>query len=458
MRKKNIISLVLLVILGASVFTFISFSKKKGNDEELLTSLLPRKNSLAYSSEWPVVKNNAEILMAKVTKDPTDKKSLLELTALYIQEGRNTGNFSYYNNAALKCIDAVLKVENENFEALSFKSSILLSQHHFEGGLALAEKARQLYPQNAFVYGLLIDGNIEMGNYETALAAAEKMISIRPDIRSYSRIAYLREIFGDIPGAIEAMKLAVDAGSTGDENTEWCRVQLGMLYEKTGKILEAKMQYTIAETNRNNYPYALAGLARIAIEEMKFEEAKMLYLKADSIIPDHMFKEGLAEVYTITGEEIKSKEIAHDILEYVTELSSVSNTKNDEGQNEDHEMAHACMGVGDYSRALKFAMKEYNRRPLNIEVNETVAIILLQLGEPGKAVSYITRALKTDCKNPELLSHAALIYAEAGDTINARRYYQEAFKNKPVLSKTLQLEINAKMKEIGLAHQSHLNM
>lgn len=457
MRKKNIISLVLLVILGASVFTFISFSKKKGNDEQLLTSLLPRKNSLAYSSEWPVVKNNAEILMAKVTKDPTDKKSLLELTALYIQEGRNTGNFSYYNNAALKCIDAVLKVENENFEALSFKSSILLSQHHFEAGLALAEKARQLYPQNAFVYGLLIDGNIEMGNYETALAAAEKMISIRPDIRSYSRIAYLREIFGDIPGAIEAMKLAVDAGSTGDENTEWCRVQLGMLYEKTGKILEAKMQYTIAETNRNNYPYALAGLARIAIEEMKFEEAKMLYLKADSIIPDHMFKEGLAEVYTITGEELKSKEIAHDILEYVSELSSASNTKNDEGQNEDHEMAHACMGVGDYSRAFKFAMKEYNRRPLNIEVNETVAIILLQLGEPGKAVSYITRALKTDCKNPELLSHAALIYAEAGDTINARRYYQEAFKNKPVLSKTLQLEINAKMKEIGLAHQSHLN-
>ena len=83
------------------------------------------------------------------------------------------------------------------------------------------------------------------------------MISIRPDIRSYSRIAYLREIHGDIPGAIEAMKMAVDAGAPGDENTEWCRVQLGKLYEKTGKIKEAEMHYAIALNNRQNYPYAL---------------------------------------------------------------------------------------------------------------------------------------------------------------------------------------------------------
>ncbi len=42
-----------------------------------------------------------------------------------------------------------------------------------------------------------------------------RMVSIRPDIRSYSRISYLREIHGDIPGAIEAMELAVEAGAPG---------------------------------------------------------------------------------------------------------------------------------------------------------------------------------------------------------------------------------------------------
>ena len=45
------------------------------------------------------------------------------------------------------------------------------------------------------------------------------------------------------------------------------------------------------------------------------------------------------------------------------------------GQNEDHEMAHAYMGVDDYDKALEYAMEEYNRRPANIEVNETIAIV-----------------------------------------------------------------------------------
>jgi hypothetical protein len=45
-----------------------------------------------------------------------------------------------------------------------------------------------------------------------------------------------------------------------DENTEWCRVQLSQCL-KTGKISEAKMHHTISTGNRQNYPYALAGLA-----------------------------------------------------------------------------------------------------------------------------------------------------------------------------------------------------
>jgi len=66
---------------------------------------------------------------------------------------------------------------------------------------------------------------VEMGNYTAAVENSDKMVSIRPDIRSYSRISYLREIYGDYPGSIEAMKMAVGAAYR-DEATEWSRVQL----------------------------------------------------------------------------------------------------------------------------------------------------------------------------------------------------------------------------------------
>src|SRR5215203_340540 len=133
----------------------------------------------------------------------------------------------------MKYINDVLIKEPENLEALTLKALLLVSQHHFAEGLAVAERARQISPYYAFLHGILIDGYVEMGNYEAAVESAENMISLRPDIRSYSRISYLREIHGDYPGAIEAMKLAVDAGGFGDEPTCWTRVQLARLYENT---------------------------------------------------------------------------------------------------------------------------------------------------------------------------------------------------------------------------------
>jgi tetratricopeptide (TPR) repeat protein len=447
--KKKILYLLLFVI-AALAFMVMRFTKTGKAPDTVYSNILPRTASLAYAAEWAVVKNNAAVLINKIRQNPGDVKSLMVLTALYIQEARNTGNFNYYNAAALKCIDAVLKKDPDNFEALTFKATILLSQHRFAEGLAIASQAQQRYPLNAYVYGLMIDGHVELGHYQQALEAADKMVSIRPDIRSYSRIAYLREIYGDIPGAIEAMQLAIDAGAPGDENTEWCRVQLGKLYEKTGQLTRANMQYAIAVDNRPGYPYALAGLARIAVAEKKYGQALGLYQRADSLIPDHTFKEGMAEVYRLMGEPEKAQHEAAAILKYMLQFSSGNQMAAHTGQNEDHELAHAYMGVGNYSKALEMALAEYHRRPANIEVNETVAMVYYHKGNYAQALPYITTALQTHCSNPELLCHAGLIYAKTGAPDKAREYLQHALKNHPLLPAQVEEESRAAME--GLAH------
>jgi tetratricopeptide (TPR) repeat protein len=429
--KKKYIAFVLIPLFTCA-FVIVWVAKGIRENKTIYSELLPRKVALTYTAEWANVKSNAATLTKKLKQNPYDVKSLMLLSALYIQEARVTGQFNYYNGAAMKCINTVLEKDPSHFEALTFKATILLSQHRFADGLAIAGQAQQLYPMNAYVYGLIIDGNVELGNYQAALDAADKMVSIRPDIRSYARIAYLRELHGDIPGAIEAMQLAVDAGASGDENTEWCRVQLGKLHSQTGQLTTAKMHYTIAAGNRPNYPYALAGLAGIAAAEKKYTRALDLYQRADSLLPDHTFKEGIAEVYYLTGQQQKAKLMAMEILKDIQT-----------GQNEDHEMAHALMGVEDYDKALQMALKEYNRRPANIEVNETVALVYYRKGSYTKALPYIETALKTNCKNPELLCHAGLIYARTGNSGKAKTLLQQALVNNPLLPAELEKESKA---------------
>ncbi len=62
------------------------------------------------------------------------------------------------------------------------------------------------------------------------------MLSIRPDLRSYSRAAYLREINGDIDGAVDALLKAANAGVAGQENRSWVLFNLGKLLTDQGKL------------------------------------------------------------------------------------------------------------------------------------------------------------------------------------------------------------------------------
>ena len=75
-----------------------------------------------------------------------------------------------------------------------------------------------------------------------------------------------------------------------------------------------------------------------------------------------------------------------------------------------------------------------------IAVNETVAVVYYGNGEYAKALPFIEAAMKTNCKNPELLCHAGLIYAKTGNKEKARTLLNEALKNNPIIPMALKDE------------------
>jgi tetratricopeptide (TPR) repeat protein len=425
------ISLVAMTLVIATIYNGFTTRENKVDD------LLERKAGLPETNEWILRRDYATTLRSKIKKDPTDTKSILALTTLFIQEARTTGNYMYYDRAALKCVNKVLTLDSLNFEALTFKALIYLSQHHFSDGLALAEKAQKLNPFNAFIYGLLVDGNVEMGQYDAAVANADRMVSVRPDIRSYARISYLREIHGDYQGAIEAMKMAVDAGGQGDETTEWSRIQLGRLYEHTGDLKSAEMHYTIAVDERPGYAYAWAGLARVAAAGKCYSKAIDYYRKADSMINDHSIKEELAEIYRLTGKKETADSLTGVVINELSKDEQSSLNNDNIGHYADRELAYAYLKVNNCDKALEHALMEYNRRPANIDVNETVAWMYYCKKQYAEALPYLRVALKTQSKNPVLLCRAGLIYASTGNRNEAKALLQLALVKDPNIEAAL---------------------
>ncbi|MEO8765513.1 MAG: tetratricopeptide repeat protein [Ginsengibacter sp.] len=448
MKKKLVYILLTGTFFTVSAFVVLRYNIHQSQIKKATYPLVERKDVPAGSVEWQGTKKIAEQLINKLEATPRDTKAAIALSGLYIQEARITGNYMYYDAAAMKYLNNILANEPENFEALTLQSLVYMSQHHFADGLAIAEKAKKINPYNALIYGILVDGNVEMGNYKTAVENSDKMDSIRPDIRSYARISYLREIHGDYPGAIEAMKLAVSAGGAGDEPTEWTRIQLARLYENTGDLKSAEMHYTIALNERPGYAFATAGLGHIAMADKNYAKAISLYTQAAAGLNDYAIQEQLSLLYKLNGNTKKADSLLQTIIDGMNIDGKKGEQDESIGHYADRELAYAYLLKNDYDNALKHALIEYNRRPENIDVNETVAWVYYKIKDYDKALPYLKESLKTNCKNPQLLCNAGLIYAKTNQKELAKLTLQEALKNNPNIDPELKTESENTLKTL----------
>ncbi len=439
MKKRYLTAILPAFFIIAVSFVVIKYKTKQYEEKNAVYTLLPRMNN-SNNAEWMAAKKNVDKLIEKLKVNPDDSRAALALANAYITESRISGNLAYYDKAAFKTIDMLITKQPGNYEALMLKSLLQLSQHHFAEGLQTAKQAVSIDSNSAFVYGLLVDANVEMGNYNDAVNAADKMVSIRPDLRSYSRIAYLREIYGDYAGAVNAMKTAVQAGIPAEESTEWCRVQLGRLYENMGEIEKARFQYNLSLAARPGYAYAFAGLGRLASFEKKYDSSVYYYEQAAGLINDLGIKEDLAGACNNAGLTVKANKMNKDLIDEMGKSVKSLTDNPDMGHYADKEQAYVYISNSNFDKALEHAMAEYQRRPKNIEVNELMAWVYYKRNEPRKALPYIDAAFVTNSMNPVLLCTAGLVYIKTGNAEKGKNLIKLGLKNNPVIPEDIKKE------------------
>ncbi len=346
-----------------------------------------------------------------VAASPESPRALVTLASAYQIRVRETADPALYVKADALLQRALALAPSDADVALGL-GSLANSRHDFTAGLDWGRRAVQVAPTRAAAWGVLTDALVELGRYDEAVTAAQRMVDLHPDVTSFSRVSYLRELHGDLDGAIEAMRRAVTAGVEG-EGTAWSQVQLGHLLFAKGDLAGALAEYDGAKHRIDGYVYASAGQARVKAARGDLAGAAALYESAAAALPLPEFVIALGDTYARMGDKTRAEQ-QFALVRAMTALFAANGVRTDVDLalfDADH--------MTDLAGALRAARAEYAVRQ-SVHVADTLAWAEYRSGLLDDALRHSREALRLGSQDPLMLYRAGVIAEAGGETDRAR--------------------------------------
>ena len=372
----------------AAIWYFARFDREPSVDSG--AALFPRDFDPPLSS-----KTEMEIaaLEESIRQNPPNAAAATRLGQAYLQKARATIDPMYLNRAEA-LFKRALELDSRDFQAIVGLGSICLSRHEFRDAITWGERGLAINPWSSELYGILGDANVELGDYSRAVQFFQKMVDLKPQLSSYSRVSYLRELHGDLPGAIDAMRMAVSAGGPQRENTAWARVHLGNLLINSRDYGSAQREYEAALTDFPNYSHAFAGLGNLRIAQGRERDALDLY--------------------------IANREYA-----LIQEIERFNRANGKDTEPEIILFAADHADQTEIGEVLASARRQFERQP-NVKMADALAWCLYKAHQSGSAKTAVQQALALGTADPLMLYHAGMIHLSLGEREKARAYLTRA--------------------------------
>lgn len=361
-----------------------------------------------------------------IQRNPSDAMAYYRLGDTYIQKARESGDITYFNLAE-QALKKALGISPNLSGASRHLAYAFYFRHAFKKAAVQAANAIDLNPTDSHAYGVLGDAYLEVGKYDQAQEAYQRMIQIQGDLYSYSRLSGLKSLRGDPKGAIEDLEVAIQAGKENgrpNESIAWAEWQLGVEHFALGIVKQAEAQHLMALKTYPDYYRALAGLAQVRSAQKRYQEAIDLYQKAIAIIPLPEYATALGDVYKKVGRTEEAKK-QYDLVEYIGYL----NTLNRVLYNRELAYFYADHDI-KIKESLDLAKKELEVRR-DIYGYDVLAWAFYKNGKPQEALAVIAEALKLGTKNARLFFHAGMIYRVLGNDEKAKEYLSRTLATNP---------------------------
>ena len=407
---------LVLVLLAGSAGLWLW--KSRGQASEATRSQPPLVATTSFT-EWRLRAAERQLPLR-----PKDPDAYAEMAAAYMEKARETGDGALYGRAEAACQKA-LQLAPHNYAALRLFSWVYSGQHRFREALSAARRALERDSKDPLNYGTLGDALLELGEYREGAGAIQKMVDLRPDVSSYTRAAYVRELFGDIEGAIDIMGRAVRAASSRDhEHSAWCRVQLGHLFFNAGRLADAEAQYQAALQIFPSYHFAFTGLGRVRAAQQDFEEAIRFLQKSVDLVPTYEAVFGLADLYSHLKRPAETSR-QFELLETIEKINQANGVRPE---------AQLAMFYADHGVKLTEALsivRQQARERRDIRTLDALAWVLFKNGKAQEALRASQQALRLGTKEPLMLYHHGMIALELGQHKKATESLEQALAANP---------------------------
>ena len=354
-----------------------------------------------------------EEMTARIGARPKDGAAVVRLAdaLIRLQRVNNDGRAVITAEERLR---AFLKDNPEHYEAQRMLAAVLLSQHRFGDAIAQANKVSARDPRDAWNYGAIGDGYLELGDYDRAFAAYDRMGQLQPGPPAYARTSHALEIKGDLAGALEYMRRAAEGSWSNDpESQAWHYSQLGELLLQQGRLGDAKREFERAAATFPNHPVAMVGIAKVKIAEGDLSGARATYQDQLARVPTPDLAATVGDLFQALGDATGAEQ-------YYRMSEQIERAGWGNGVPQPQALARMLADRGrNLSEAVKLAEDAAATRR-DIFTMDTLAWAYFKAGRFEDARRASEQALRTGSKDTRILYHAAEIRAAAGDSGVAR--------------------------------------
>jgi tetratricopeptide (TPR) repeat protein len=376
----------------------------------------------------------------RLANTPGDARAKKALAAGFLQKVREYADPTYYTKAD-QILATLGGAQSNDPEVLLLQGSLLLAKHQFTDALKVGQRIVREWPNIAGAQAILVDALNEMGRYDEALAATERMATLRPDLAALARISYARELRGDVPGAILAMEQAVSASGGVGEPGAYVRTLLGNLFLAQGRVKRASDNYAAALRSFPGFASARAGQAAVLYASGKAAQAAALISQVVEAQPLAQYAIAEGDYFMAAGMTAEATN-AYQLVDAIVELSRSN------GVNVDIEMA-----IYEADHHPKPSLVESTRRAARerpgVTAHHAFAWVLHRLGRHREASEEIAKVIAVGDRDPVFRFHAAAIAAAAGDRRGATEQLDMVLRSNPRALGIKPSELESLAKSLG---------